>query len=95
MPDAKCQSLKNVNATAILCIAAIERFPRISVMLLGYLVLAVALFGLAAVIAEALVKNPDALLEVARDSERFARPALPARKATPSPANDASPRLAA
>jgi hypothetical protein len=71
------------------------RFPRISAMLLGYLVLALALFGLAAVIAEALVKNPDALLEVARDSERFARPAPVARKAAPSPANDAAPRLAA
>jgi hypothetical protein len=87
--------LENVNAAAILCIAAIERFPRISVMLLGYLVLAVALFGLAAVIAEALVKSPDALLEVARDSERFARPAPLARKAAPPPANDAAPRLAA
>jgi|RhiMetdeSRZDD1v2_1073273.scaffolds.fasta_scaffold3558174_2 hypothetical protein len=65
-------------------------------MLLASLVLTVALFGLAAVIAEALVKNPDALLEIAHDSERFARPApTVARKATPSPANDAAPRLAA
>jgi hypothetical protein len=64
-------------------------------MLLGYVVLALALFGLAAVIAEALVKNPDALLQIARDSEGFARPTPAARKAPATPANDAAPRLAA
>ena len=64
-------------------------------MLLSYLVLALALFGLAAVLAEALVKNPDALLQIARDSERFARPAPVAPKAAPAPANDTTPRLAA
>jgi hypothetical protein len=64
-------------------------------MLLAYVVLAIALFGLAAVIAEALVKNPDALLEIAQDSERFARPAPPVRKAPAAPAHDAAPRLAA
>ena len=64
--------------------------------MLAYVVLAIALFGLAAVIAEALVKNPDALLEIARDSERFARPMPAARKAgVAAPANDSSPRLAA
>jgi hypothetical protein len=64
-------------------------------MLLSYLVLALALFGLAAVLAEALVKNPDALLQIARDSERFARPVPAATKAVSAPANDTTPRLAA
>ena len=64
-------------------------------MLLGFVVLALALFGLAAVIAEALVKNPDALLEIARDSEAFARP-VPAEHVPFEAANDRSaPRLAA
>jgi hypothetical protein len=65
-------------------------------MFLAYVVLAVALFGLAAVIAEALVKSPDALIEMVRDSERFARPEAGVRAAAPAiPANDSAPRLAA
>lgn len=63
-------------------------------MVLELFVLAAALLGLAAVIVEILAKSPDALFEMARDSERFARPVRPARR-PPAPANDASPRLAA
>jgi hypothetical protein len=64
-------------------------------VLLGFIVFAVALFGLAAVIAEVFVKSPDAMLEIARDTEAFARPKL-AGPAPLEPANDrAAPRLAA
>jgi hypothetical protein len=64
---------------------------------LGYVVLALALFGLAAVIAEIFVKNPDALIQIARDSERFARtPSTPTpRAAAAVPANDSDRRAAA
>ncbi|MBX6367686.1 MAG: hypothetical protein IRZ04_06870 [Rhodospirillales bacterium] len=63
-------------------------------MVLELFVLAAALLGLAAVVAEILVKSPEALSEMARDSERFARPVCRVEKA-PVPANDSSPRLAA
>lgn len=63
-------------------------------MVLELFVLAAALLGLAAVVAEILVKSPEALSEMARDSERFARPVRRVEKA-PVPANDSSPRLAA
>jgi hypothetical protein len=41
---------------------------------LGLAVLALAVFGLLAVLAEAAVKNPAALLEVLIDSRRMAQP---------------------
>jgi len=63
-------------------------------MVLELIVLAAALLGLAAVVAEILVKSPEALAEMAHDSERFARPARRAEKPA-VPANDSSPRLAA
>jgi hypothetical protein len=66
-------------------------------VLLGYIVLAIALFGLAAVIAEAWVKNPDALLEMTKGSEDFARPVRGVALSGPAgiPANDSAPRRAA
>jgi hypothetical protein len=64
---------------------------------LGYAALAAALFGLAAVLAEILVKNPDALREITRDAEGFARPQTTTAAAalTAAPANDSTPRIAA
>jgi hypothetical protein len=59
---------------------------------LTFAVLSLALFGLAAVLAETFVKSPGAFLALAGDSEAFARAPLPARRAAEAgarlPAND-------
>jgi hypothetical protein len=66
-------------------------------VLLGYVVLALALFGLAAVIAEAWIKNPEALLDMTKGAEEFARPVRHAARSDLAgiPANDSAPRRAA
>ena len=65
-------------------------------MVFGYIVLAFALWGLAAVVAEIFMKSPSAFAEIATDVEGFARsPVATERPAAVEPANDSEERLAA